>query len=145
MLQGQVMFCTYHEYRASYALLGFLGIITGLIDATIDDFTVKAFLWAGFMMLFLGIISYEFIVMPTPPRPRLQAFLFVILGYMGFLSFHHFTWYVLAMLLGKLGEGPLWLMPHLYVDLLTYTIVMFSFMGIYSFYLYYINFFDCST
>jgi hypothetical protein len=125
--------------------LAILGIFTGVVDASIDDFTVKAFVWTGFIMLFFGIISYEFIVMPTPPRPRLQAFLFIIFGFMGFLSYHHFTWYVLAMLLGKLGEGPLWLMPHVYVDLLTYTIVMFSFMGLYAIYLYYINYFDCST
>ena len=139
------MFCTYIEYRASYALLAFLGIFTGLIDASIDDFTVKAFFWAGFIMLFLGIIAYELILMPTPPRPRLQAFLFVIFGYMGFLSFHHFAWLSTSMVLGKFSEGPLWLMPHLYVDFLTYTIVMISFMSIYSFYLYYINFFDCQT
>jgi hypothetical protein len=73
-------------------------------------------------MLYALIVSYEFIVMPTPPRPLLQAALFVVFAPMGLLSTHHFTWLILAIMLGYHLERRLWLAPNIFVDIYIYTV-----------------------
>jgi len=136
-------FCTYHEYRFSYGLAALTGIMTGLADATIDDWSVKAFVWSGILMLYALIASYEFIVMPTPPHPLLQAFLFILTAPLGLLSAHHFTWYLLIIMQGKPIEFRLWLAPNIYADLNTYnTIMLISFL-VYLLYLIITNFMSC--
>jgi hypothetical protein len=118
------MLCTYHEYRFSLGLASLAGVLTGLADATIDDWSVKAFIWSGILMLYSLIASYEFIVMPTPPRPILQAFLFILTAPLGLLSSHHWTWYILTLMLGKPTEFRLWLAPNIYTNLNTYNMIM---------------------
>jgi hypothetical protein len=132
-------FCTYHEYRFSYGLAALTGIITGLTDATIDDWSVKAFVWSAIVLLYSLIASYEFIVMPTPPHPLLQAFLFILIAPLGLLSAHHWTWYMLTVLLGKPIEFKLWLAPNIYTDLNTYNTLMATSLAIYIAYLITIN------
>ena len=137
--------CTYHEYRFSYGLAALTGIMTGLTDSTIDDWTVKAFTWAAILMLYTLIVSYEFIVMPTPQRPLLQATLFILLTPLGILSTHHFTWYSLSILLGKTIEQKLWLAPHTYADLNTYNMIMIISLSFYILYLVITNFISCKN
>jgi hypothetical protein len=136
-------FCTLHEYRYSLGLAALTGIITGIVDASIDDWAVKAFVWAGILMLYTLIVSYEFIVMPTPPHPLLQAFLFILTAPLGLLSSHHWTWYILTLMLGKPIEFKLWLAPNIYVNLNTYNIIMASSLVIYLLYLIITNFISC--
>jgi hypothetical protein len=138
-------FCTFHEYRFSYGLVALTGVFTGLIDATIEDWSVKAFAWAGAVLFYALVASYEFIVMETPPRPLLQAGLFVFLGLAGFLSSHHWTWLVMSILLGKPVEKVLWLAPHMYVNLSTYTTLMILSFTAYTAYLVYINVEACEV
>ena len=135
--------CTYHEYRFSLGLAALTGIMTGLADSTIDDWSVKAFVWATIVMLYALIVAYEFIVMPTPPKPMLQAFLFVLITPLGLLSTHHFTWYSLSILLGKTIEPKLWLAPHTYADLNTYNMIMIISLSFYILYLVITNFISC--
>ena len=142
---GGVGFCTFHEYRFSYGLVSLIGVITGLVDATVEDWSVKAFAWAGIVLFYALVASYEFIVMETPPRPLLQAFLFVLLGLTGFLSAHHWTWLVMSILLGKPVERVLWLAPHIYMDLITYSTVMTLSLVAYTSYLVYINVESCEV
>jgi len=130
---------TFHEYRVSLGLLGLLGILTGLSDASIDDFTVKAFIWSALIVLAMIIVSYEFIIMPTPPRAFLQASLFIIFGLMGLLSVHHFTWLSTMILLGKELSPRLWLAPNIYADFTFYTFLMLILLVIYLMYLIYTN------
>jgi len=137
--------CTYHEYRFSYGLAALTGIMTGLTDSTIDDWTVKAFTWAAILMLYTLIVSYEFIVMPTPQRPLLQATLFILLTPLGILSTHHFTWYSISILLGKTIEQKLWLAPHTYADLNTYNMIMIISLSFYILYLVITNFISCKN
>jgi FtsH-binding integral membrane protein len=101
VVRGVAKLCTYHEYRLSLGLAAIAGIMTGLADAAIDDWAVKAFTWAAILMLYALIVSYELIVMPTPPKPLLQALLFTLTAPLGLLSAHHFTWYTLTVMLGK--------------------------------------------
>jgi hypothetical protein len=135
--------CTYHEYRFSYGLTALTGIMTGLTDAAIDDWSVKAFVWASILMLYSLVVAYEFIVMPTPQKPLLQAFLFVSITPLGLLSVHHFTWLTLSILLGKTIAFKLWLAPNIYVDLNIYNIIMASSLVIYLLYLIITNFISC--
>lgn len=130
---------TFHEYRVSLGFLGLLGILTGLSDASIDDFTAKAFIWSALIILAMVVVSYEFIIMPTPPRPFLQAILFILSGLMGLLSVHHFTWLSTMILLGKEISPRLWLAPNIYVDFTLYTFLMLILMVIYLMYLIYTN------
>lgn len=118
--------CTYHEYRVSLGLAFVFGMMTGIADAAIADWATKAFVWAGLLMLYALVVSYEFIVMPTPPKPLLQAFLFVFFAPMGLLSAHHFTWLAVAVMLGYPIEKRLWLAPNIYADLYTYTAATFA-------------------
>jgi len=137
------LFCTYHEYRFSYGLAALTGIMTGITDATIEDWTVKAFTWVAILTLYTLIVSYEFIVMPTPQRPLLQATLFILLTPLGLLSTHHFTWYSLSILLGKTIEPKLWLAPNIYVNLNAYnSLIVISFI-IYIAYLVVTNLTPC--
>ena len=136
-------FCTFHEYRFSLGLAALTGIMTGLTDATIEDWSVKAFAWAGILMLYSLIASYEFIVMPTPPKPLLQALLFILITPLGLLSAHHWTWYTLAIMLGKSIEFKLWFAPNIYVDLNTYNAVMIVSLAIYLLYLTITNLMSC--
>jgi hypothetical protein len=138
-------FCTFHEYRFSYGLVALVGVITGLVDATVDDWSVKAFAWAGAVLFYALAASYEFIMMETPPRPLLQAGLFIALGLAGFLSAHHLAWLVMSVLLGKPVESVLWLAPHIYMDLSTYNVLMSLFLVAYTVYLLYINVEACEA
>jgi hypothetical protein len=133
------MLCTYHEYRFSLGLASLVGVLTGLADATIEDWSVKAFVWSAIVLLYSLIASYEFIVMPTPPHPLLQAFLFILTAPLGLLSAHHFTWYLLIIMLGKPIEFRLWLAPNIYADLDTYNTLMVASLAIYMAYLITIN------
>jgi len=137
------MLCTYHEYRFSLGLASLVGVLTGLADATIEDWSVKAFVWSGILMLYALIVSYELIVMPTPPRPLLQAFLFILIAPLGLLSAHHFTWLIITVMLGKPVEFRLWLAPNIYADLNIYNIIMASSLAIYLLYLIIANFIPC--
>jgi hypothetical protein len=136
-------FCTYHEYRFSLGLASLVGVLTGLADVAIEDWSVKAFVWAGILFFYNLIISYEFIVMPTPPKPLFQALLFILVTPMGLLSAHHWTWYILTIMLGKPIEFKLWLAPNIYADLSTYnTFMLISFL-VYLLYLIIANFMSC--
>jgi len=139
------MLCTYHEYRFSLGLASLVGVLTGLADATIEDWSVKAFAWSGILMLYALIASYEFIVMPTPPRPLLQAFLFVLIAPLGLLSMHHFTWLTLSILLGKTIEKKLWIAPNIYVDLNTYNTIIIISLLVYLLYLITTNIMSCDN
>jgi len=135
--------CFYHEYRFSYGILGILGIMTGLTDATIDDFSVKAFIWSSLIVMTMMIIAYEFIVMETPKKPLLQAALFILLGLSGLVSVHHFTW-IFTWILVK-GSLPkiLWIAPNIYLNFTIYTLIMFTLLIIYTTYLVVINVLSC--
>jgi hypothetical protein len=124
-------FCTYHEYRFSYGLAALTGVMTGIADASIDDWSVKAFVWAAIIMLYALIVAYEFIVMPTPPKPLLQAFIFILITPLGLLSAHHWAWYMLTVLLGKPIEFKMWLAPNIYASLDTYNTLMAIALAIY--------------
>jgi hypothetical protein len=135
--------CTYHEYRLSLGLVALTGIITGIVDASIYDWAVKAFTWATILILYTLIVSYEFIVMPTPPRPLLQAFLFILTAPLGLLSSHHLTWYIITLMLEKPIEFKLWLAPNIYADLNIYNTIMIISLSFYSIYLVITNFISC--
>jgi hypothetical protein len=113
--------------------------MTGIADASIYEWSVKAFTWAAILMLYSLVVAYEFIVMPTPPRPLLQAFLFILVAPMGLLSAHHWTWFILSIMLGKPIEFKLWLAPNIYADLDTYNTLMATSLAIYMAYLITIN------
>jgi len=130
---------TMHEYRIALGLMGLSGFMTGLVDASVDDFSVKAFVWSAILILAMIVVSYEFIVMPTPPRPFLQASLFIFSGLVGLLSVHHFTWVSTMILLGKELSPRLWLAPNIYADFTLYTFLMLILLVIYLMYLIYTN------
>jgi hypothetical protein len=140
MTQG---FYTLHEYRIVYSLMGFAGFITGLIDALVDDFTVKAFLWAAVLWLILIVTAYELTVMPTPPKPFAQSVLLITLGTAGLLSIHHFTWLGVSILIGRKFYDSLWLAPNIYVDFKLYTTATAYAFIAYMVYLIYINMKSC--
>jgi len=136
-------FCTLYEYRTAYALIGFTGFVTGLIDALVDDFTVKAFLWAFVLWLALIATAYELTIMPAPPKPFVQSILLITLGTAGMLGIHHFTWLGVSILIGRRFDNVLWLAPNIYVDFKLYTTVTAYMFIAYMAYLIYINIKSC--
>ena len=140
MAQG---FCTLHEYRIVYSLMGFAGLVTGLVDALVDDFTVKAFLWAAVLWLILIVTAYELTVMPTPPKPFAQSVLLMVLGSAGFLAIHHFVWLGVSILIGRRFYDDLWLAPNIYVNFKLYTTATAYAFIAYMVYLIYINIKSC--
>ena len=126
-----------HEYRFSLAVMFFTGLYTGSIDALIDDFVLKAFLWASALVIALVIVSYEFIVMPTPPRAFLQASLFGVFSTMLFLGTHHMAWLSVSIMVGREIGDVLWLAPNIYVDTVLYTFAMFIFFSLSLLYVFY--------
>jgi hypothetical protein len=123
--------------------MGLAGFITGLIDALIDDFTVKAFLWASVLWLMLIVTAYELTVMPTPVKPFAQSVLLILLGTAGLLSIHHFTWLGVSILIGRRFYDSLWLAPNIYVDFRLYTTATAYIFIAYMVYLIYINMKSC--
>jgi hypothetical protein len=123
--------------------MGLTGFVTGLVDALIDDFTVKAFLWATVLWLILIVTAYELTVMPTPPKPFAQSVLLISLGTAGLLSIHHFTWLGVSILVGRKFYDSLWLAPNMYVDFRLYTTVTAYMFIAYMVYLIYINIRSC--
>jgi hypothetical protein len=138
-----VELCFLHEYRFSYGLVAVTGVMTGLADAAIDDWAVKAFAWAAVLLLYALVAVYELVVMETPPRPLLQATLFILLTPCGLLSAHHFTWLMLMIMLGKPLHVRLWLAPNIYVDLVAYTVLMAAALAAYVSWLILINMKPC--
>jgi hypothetical protein len=102
----------------------FVGLYTGTVDALIDDFVLKAFLWASALVIALVIISYEFIIMPSPDKPLLQASLFGVFSTMLFLGTHHLAWLSISIMIGRDIGRTLWLAPNIYVDTALYTLTM---------------------
>jgi hypothetical protein len=133
------VFCTLHEYRAVYGLAGLLGVVTGIVDVAVLDWAVKSFLWAGLVLLYTLVASYEFIVMRTPPRPLLQVLLFTLLAPMGLISIHHYTWLVVTVMLGREVSHVLWLAPGIYASLHLYNVLTLAMLTLYLLYLAYIN------
>jgi magnesium-transporting ATPase (P-type) len=117
--------------------------MTGLTDAAIDDFTVKAFIWSSLIVMAMMIIAYEFIVMETPKKPLLQAVLFILLSLSGLVSVHHLTWIFIWILLKGSLPKILWIAPNLYLDFTIYTLIMFILLIIYTTYLVMINILSC--
>jgi hypothetical protein len=115
------------------------GIITGIVDASIYDWAVKAFTWAAILILYALIVAYEFIVMPTPPKPLMQAFLFVLISPLGLLSAHHWTWLSTYIMLWEKIGSKLWLAPNIYVNIEAYNTIMAISIAIYIAYLVTIN------
>ena len=102
----------------------FVGLYTGTVDALVDDFVLKAFLWASALVIALITISYEFIIMPSPPRAFLQASLFGVFSTMLFLGTHHLVWLSISIMVGRDIGRTLWLAPNIYVDTAMYTLAM---------------------
>jgi len=113
-----------HEYRFSLGSMFFVGLYTGTVDALVDDFVLKAFLWASALVIALITISYEFIIMPSPPRAFLQASLFGVFSTMLFLGTHHLVWLSISIMVGRDIGRTLWLAPNIYVDTAMYTLAM---------------------
>jgi hypothetical protein len=124
--------CTYHEYRISLGMAFITGVILGLADATVDVWRAKAYVWAFVLGLYAMLVAYEFIVMQTPPRPLLQAFLFIIAAPMGMLSGHHVTWLAVRAALGEWPVRHLWLSVNTYVDLNLYLLFTGVMLAIYA-------------
>jgi hypothetical protein len=119
------------------------GIILGLADATIDVWEAKAYVWAFVLGFYSMLVAYEFIVMPTPPRPLLQAFLFIIAAPMGILSGHHVTWLAVRAALGEWPVSHLWLSVNTYVDLNLYLLFTGVMLAIYAVVLLASNLMSC--
>jgi len=135
-------FCTFHEYRVSYGLAGLAGVMTGLVDALVEDWSVKAFLWSAILLLYIVIVSYELIIMETPPKPLLQSILFTM-TIPGMLASHHLVWTVVSIMIGRTIHKNLWLAPNIYMDFTVYTLASIAMLMIYLAYLIYINTKSC--
>ncbi|MCL7388703.1 MAG: hypothetical protein LZ173_02035 [Thaumarchaeota archaeon] len=116
--------------------------MTGLVDALVEDWSVKAFLWSAILVLYIVVVSYEFIVMETPPRPFLQALLFST-AIMGLLASHHLTWTAISIMIGRKMEKMLWLAPNIYASFREYTLASIAMLITYILYLIYINIKSC--
>ncbi|MFP3265628.1 MAG: hypothetical protein RXO54_07330 [Acidilobus sp.] len=108
------------------------GIILGLVDAATSSWIAKAYVWAVVLGFYAMLVAYEFIVMPTPPRPLLQAFLFIIAAPMGILTGHHLIWLAARAMLSGMPANHLWLTLNTYTSLNMYLTLTGAMLTIYT-------------
>jgi hypothetical protein len=116
--------------------------MAGLVDALVEDWSVKAFLWSAILLLYIVVVSYEFIIMEAPPKPLLQAILFT-LAIPGMLASHHLVWTVVSIMIGRAIHKNLWLAPNIYMDFTAYTAITIAMLKAYIAHLIYINIKSC--
>jgi len=120
-----------HEYRTSIGLIGLMFMTTGIIDALLDDFTLKYFLTLSFLMIFITGIIYELMWYPTPLSPWFETILMVAALFTASFGVHGATWLFISILMGReIGSG-VWLAPNIIVSKQLFYAITFTCLAIY--------------
>jgi len=128
-----------HEYRFAVGLLGITYAFTGLIDALVEDWTLKYFLTLSFVVVLNTIIAYELICYPEPDHPKLEALLLGTAHITAVLGVHGAVWHYTSILLGRQISDQIWLAPHVTIPAQTYYLTTYLSLATYIAILLYIN------
>jgi len=105
-----------HEFRFTFSIIGLSFMFSGLIDALVEDFTLKFFLITGIWVLLWWVSLYEMIYYPTPKHPLLESLLLLIGFISGTFGIHSMVWYIVSIMLGRKIESHIWLAPNIYIE-----------------------------
>jgi len=101
-----------HEYRFTLGLIGVMFIISGLIDALSEDFTVKYFITLALLAILWWVGLYEMIWYPTPRNPLMESLLLLVALVSAGLGVHGTVWIFVSILVGREITDPVWLAPN---------------------------------
>jgi len=104
-----------HEFRFTYAAIGLAFLISGLVDALVEDFTIKFFVISGIWILMWWASLYEMIYYPTPDDPLLESALLLAAFLCGAFGIHSLTWLLVSVMLGREITEWIWLAPGYYI------------------------------
>jgi len=105
-----------HEFRFTFAIIGLAFVFSGLIDALVEDFTLKFFLILGIWVFLWWVSLYEMIYYPTPKHPLLESLLLLIGFICGTFGIHSMMWYIVSIMLGRKIGSSIWLAPNIYMS-----------------------------
>jgi len=104
-----------HEYRATIGLIGLMFLFTGLVDALLEDFTLKYFITLSILFVFITAVIYELIWYKTPGNPFMESTLATLALLTSAFGVHGAIWLYVSILLGREIGGHVWLAPHVLV------------------------------
>jgi len=128
-----------HEYRATIGLIGLMFLFTGLVDALLEDFTLKYFITLSILIIFIVMIIYELIWYPSPCDPWFESLLATLALLTGAFGVHGTIWLYISILLGRKLGTTIWLAPNVIVSLPAFYALTFSSLIVYIGILVYVN------
>jgi len=104
-----------HEFRDTYAVIGLEFLFSGLVDALVEDFTVKFFIILGIWLALWWFSLYEMIWYPLPDNPELEATVLLVGIICGVFGIHSLVWLLISIMLGRPISEMIWLAPGYYM------------------------------
>jgi len=104
-----------HEFRDTYAIIGLAFLFSGLVDALVEDFTVKFFIILGIWLALWWFSLYEMIWYPLPDNPELEATVLLVGIICGVFGIHSLVWLLVSIMLGRTIGEWIWLAPGYYM------------------------------
>jgi len=128
-----------HEFRFTYSIIGLTFLISGLVDALVEDFTVKFLVIGGICILMWWVSLYEMIYYPTPDNPLLESVMLMVAFLCGMFGIHSLVWLIVSGMLGrKIGEW-VWIAPGYYMPKSVFVPTAISMTILYLVILYIVN------
>jgi len=90
-------------------------MFSGLVDALVEDFTVKFFIITGIWLALWWFSLYEMIWYPIPDNPELEATILLVATICGAFGIHSLVWLLVSIMLGRHLESVIWLAPGYYM------------------------------
>jgi len=128
-----------HEFRFVFAAIGLAFLISGLVDALVEDFSVKFFIILGIWLLMWWTSLYEMIYYPTPDDPMLESALLLVAFLCGVFGIHSLTWLLVSIMIGREITEWIWLAPGYYMPRNVFIPLSVAMTALYIVLLYLIN------
>jgi len=128
-----------HEFRDTYAIIGLAFLISGLVDALVEDFTIKFFVIGAIWLTLWWFSLYEMIWYPTPDNPMLESIILLIGIVCGVFGIHSLVWLSVSIMLGRTIEESIWLAPNIYISKSVFIPMSIALSALYILVLYLIN------
>jgi len=104
-----------HEFRALIGIIGVVFLVTGLVDALCEDFTVKYFVTLPIVLFLYWVSVYEMIYYPKPSHPFLESLIALAALVSAAFGVHGSVWLYVSVLIGRQIGRMVWLAPNIYV------------------------------
>lgn len=128
-----------HEFRFTYAAIGLAFLISGLVDALVEDFTIKFFIILPIWVILWWVSLYEMIWYPLPDNPLLESLLLLAGFLCGIFGIHSIVWLLISIMVGRKIEEWIWLAPGYYMPRSVFVPTAIAMTALYIAILYLIN------